>query len=536
MLFIALVATLAVATEVEEVAAPPPRAEDLLSSLRQALGTPEAVPVIEYETHSVHWDGAQARDGYGTGAARYGEFTATVTYQASTALHLDMIPRPVYPVQWLWSWTETIVDGKHGFRKGREAFGGPSKGVLTGTRVAVRRKLHTMGAPEVLVGEILSAADLETAWHEGSPALKGEWSGAPMLLVLDAETHLPTELRVTEDVAMFGDAWHTVTYDAWAEVDDLMLPSKLTWSMDGERVQTETRKGHKILSSFDYDVPKSARKSSPNAEDLKHGTHRARFHVDFVNKSFAKDMHTTEHPITPVQMSENTWFINGPLYSVLAVDIGPEIVLVEAPYTPEKSEVTFAFIEKTWPGKTIGTAGLTHGHLDHIGGARAYMARGITLMIPERHAETLSGYASQERTLFSDALSLSPVEPKVVGLPLGKRVIEGTEGRSVEFHVVECDHSREMLLAYVPHEKLLYVSDLYSPGIPPTRGPIGALAMSIINKQLPLAMDFFAQGAHDLSGIVDALNLDVEIVLGGHSAWEGGTMKDVHALRDYHGK
>jgi glyoxylase-like metal-dependent hydrolase (beta-lactamase superfamily II) len=530
-----MIAVLMFAFATADELAPPPTVATLLDGMRTELGAAPKSP-IRYQSQSMHWDPGQSLDGYGTEAMEYAALAITwVTYSGADQLRLDLSPLPKYPVQWKFSWTETIVDGS-GFRKGRDAFGGSAKGVLTPTRSALRRKLHLMGSPELFLDEVLMEADLHSVWEEGQPALVGTWAGAPMTLILDLESKLPVRLRVLEDVAVFGDAWHEVSYKAWTEVDGLRTPSDLVWRMDGEVVQGEHRTDHRVLEDATFRVPSAAKKVTPNADDLHHGNHRARFYADFANKSFPKDAHTTEHPIKPLQLSENTWVLHGPLYSVLATDIGDQLVLVEAPYAPEKSEVTLAWLDEVWPGRKVGTVALSHGHFDHIGGVRSFIARGAVVMVPDRHADDVVDYAQRERTLFPDAQSQTSAVPNVQGLPIGKRILQGSEGRSLELHVVHCQHSREMVIAYLPHEKTLFVSDLHSPGIPPTRGPIGALAMGVINGSLPLAMDFFAEGAHDLSVAVDQLGLEVDTIIGGHSAWKTGDMRDVHALEKFHGR
>ena len=67
--------------------------------------------------------------------------------------------------------------------------------------------------------------------------------------------------------------------------------------------------------------------------------------------------------------------------------------------------------------------------------------------------------------------------------------------RTVQIHHITNEHATGMLVAYIPGERIIFVSDLYSPGRPVTESNTNALA--------------FYRG-------VTAAGLNVSQVVGGH--------------------
>ena len=162
------------------------------------------------------------------------------------------------------------------------------------------------------------------------------------------------------------------------------------------------------------------------------------------------------------------------------------------------------------PDKPIRFIVTTHHHWDHIGGLRAYVHEGATVIT---YAGNRPYYQEVLRAglwvLEPDRLSLHPPEEWSEGYifeTVREKYILGDSTRLVELHNVQgLAHAAGMLIAYFPNEKLLVEADLYTPP-----GP---------GRPLPAAPN---ASARSLYGNVERLGLDVETIVpihGGPGSW-----------------
>jgi glyoxylase-like metal-dependent hydrolase (beta-lactamase superfamily II) len=116
-----------------------------------------------------------------------------------------------------------------------------------------------------------------------------------------------------------------------------------------------------------------------------------------------------------------------------------------------------AKIKETVPGKPIKYLVLSHHHSDHAGGFREYVAEGTTIVTTAETKKSLEKAATIESSLL----------PR---LAQGKKLtIETIEKKRVfqdDKHVVELydigpnPHADQILVAYLPKEKILFQADL----------------------------------------------------------------------------
>src|SRR5262249_51618157 len=78
------------------------------------------------------------------------------------------------------------------------------------------------------------------------------------------------------------------------------------------------------------------------------------------------------------------WLTGGSHHS-LAIEMADHLIVVEAPLYEERSQAVISALEARFPGKPIRSLVSTHFHYDHLGGVRAYAAKGASIV-----ASTLS--------------------------------------------------------------------------------------------------------------------------------------------------
>lgn len=192
----------------------------------------------------------------------------------------------------------------------------------------------------------------------------------------------------------------------------------------------------------------------------------------------------------------------GQAYRVMFVEFEDHVMVLEAPTDANVSKAVIRLVRQTVPGKPIRYVSFSHFHFDHTGGLREYIAEGATVVVPAGNKGFVEQVARSKLTLKPDALALNPRPPSVE--TFGRKRVFTDGKRALELHSIgPTSHVRDMVVFYLPKERILFQGDMFSPldvgGIPP---------VIEINREL--------------SKKVQELGLDVETLVAVHSgavAW-----------------
>jgi glyoxylase-like metal-dependent hydrolase (beta-lactamase superfamily II) len=224
----------------------------------------------------------------------------------------------------------------------------------------------------------------------------------------------------------------------------------------------------------------------------------------FSGVRFYFDLQT--EPVRPaaVEIAEGVKIVLGPSHNTLVVEMPDHVVAVEAPLYDEYTRSALAQVKAAFPGKPLKKVVATHFHYDHIGGIREFVADGgVTVLAGEGSVQFFEDVFKSSHTVHPDRFEASPVPVSVeavkasLSLPMG-------DGGTLELHHITCDHADDMLIVYLSKSKVVFESDIWNPTAHvPTPGTG--------RGRLPL----------QLCQAIDALQLDVETIVGGHSGFEG---------------
>jgi len=205
--------------------------------------------------------------------------------------------------------------------------------------------------------------------------------------------------------------------------------------------------------------------------------------------------------------ADGVYYLTGGSHHSLAVEFKDYIVVIEAPQTEERAIAVFEAAKKAIPGKPIRYVVNSHNHFDHLGGIRAAMAEGYTIVTQAGNKPYYERIAVMPHTVSPDRLAKSPKKPVIEGV-VDKRVFSD-ETNALELYRLSTDHNDTMLVAYLPKAKILVEADLWNP---PAANAPPAPAVSPVIVQL-------------VEGI-KKLNLDVQQIAGLH-----GRMATIQELR-----
>jgi glyoxylase-like metal-dependent hydrolase (beta-lactamase superfamily II) len=171
--------------------------------------------------------------------------------------------------------------------------------------------------------------------------------------------------------------------------------------------------------------------------------------------------------VVSTKLADGVYYLTGGTHHSLAIEMSDHIVVVDTPNTQARGEAVLAKAKELIPNKPIKYVVTSHHHWDHLGGIRAAINEGATIVTHESNKAFIERVAMTEHTLSPDKESESkkPAMVQTVGdddkLTDGKRVIE--------LHRLQgYDHAGDMLVTYLPKEGILGEPDAFTP--PPQAG------------------------------------------------------------------
>jgi glyoxylase-like metal-dependent hydrolase (beta-lactamase superfamily II) len=167
--------------------------------------------------------------------------------------------------------------------------------------------------------------------------------------------------------------------------------------------------------------------------------------------------------------ADNIYTVNAAGYNVLVVGFKDYVFVMEAPNGDAVSRQVIGEIKKLFPEKPIRYLAVTHHHDDHAGGIRTYVAEGVTVIGSPGEKTFFEKVMKSSFTIERDTLTLKPQPLKWESIEGRKR--ELTDGTTtVELiDIGPSPHAEEMLIAYLPNEKLVFQADLLDR--PPNNDP-----------------------------------------------------------------
>ena len=200
--------------------------------------------------------------------------------------------------------------------------------------------------------------------------------------------------------------------------------------------------------------------------------------------------------VTAQKLGDGVWLMGGSNANSVALEFKDFIAVVEAPTNEARSNAVIAEIKKTIPNKPIRYVVVTHHHFDHLGGIRTYAAEGATVITDERNKDYFQKVVlgPQSRALEPDRLSqfaFAPTGPGPLMLQTftDEYTISDGQRRIVLYHVDNLNHAEDMLVAYLPQDKILINGDLWGPpppGVTPPNVNLNAVALFRNIKRLKL--------------------------------------------------
>jgi glyoxylase-like metal-dependent hydrolase (beta-lactamase superfamily II) len=185
--------------------------------------------------------------------------------------------------------------------------------------------------------------------------------------------------------------------------------------------------------------------------------------------------------VTVERMADGVYRLGGSTHNSYMVEFADFVAVFEAPLDEQRSLAVIEAIVKLAPGKPIRWLISSHPHFDHIGGLRAYLHIGSTIVTHRKAIDFLN----------RDVLNYRPrtVEPDIVALWPPTELSEGYNFEAINENYVITDNTRllrvyyvqplthvaGMLMAYLPAERIAFEADLFDTHEPPRPAEMPAM-------------------------------------------------------------
>ncbi len=204
------------------------------------------------------------------------------------------------------------------------------------------------------------------------------------------------------------------------------------------------------------------------------------------------------------KMGDGVYYLTGGTHHSLAVEMRDHIVVVDVPNNEARATAVLAKAKELIPNKPIRYVVTSHHHWDHLGGIRSAINEGATIVTHQSNKAFLERVAKTPHTIVPDGLAASKKPLKIQTVSDKGQLTDGA--RTIELYLLKgYEHTGDMLVVYLPKEKLLAEPDAFTP--PPQAGT------PLVKTAVP-----YAKALYDN---VQRLKLDVQVIVPFHGARTG---------------
>ena len=296
----------------------------------------------------------------------------------------------------------------------------------------------------------------------------------PHLFLLTAYENAPATLRWQGQEAYDGRMHNVVTFASsngvlWTLFFDARsnvlkkYEQMVSDNLKGDAVQETVFTGYRTVGKLKVPTGRITKRAGELIEEVNYND--VQFDTRPADSAFAKPEgfeelpQPTPAPTRETKLAEGVYLFESGSNS-LVVEFTDYVLVVE-PYAGGRGpKPTINKIREMFPNKPINYVVAMHHHDDHSGGLRSYVADGITIVTTSANQRYFETMAAGEFTINRDDQTQNKRKPVFQFVENKKRVF--TDGRqTVEIiDIGPSPHAKEMLVAYLPKEKLVFQGDL----------------------------------------------------------------------------
>jgi glyoxylase-like metal-dependent hydrolase (beta-lactamase superfamily II) len=411
-------------------------------------------------------------------------FEARIDVESRTTA-IDWSKKFQYPAPRQFTFTE-IVTPDLGYVWGIDSNGRtkqsldakPPQHNMSGLRLAAAQREVRRTSPLLVLemmknpGQVTAVADV-TVGGVALPAV--EYRPAPnqtFVVMFDRATGLPARIRTLDYDNILGDVTYDLVLADWQVKDGVRVAMSQKYELNGRTVMEIKLLDVKPNVSFAADrlaIPEDFRRGAAKPAT---GTVPYQWVIrrQFIGVYLDSDAPSFDTRATSglrlVQLAPGVQHVTGGSHHCLIVEMKDHLVVFDAPVSDWHSTWVIGAAQVKYTGKPIKYVVLTHHHMDHAGGLRAYAAQGATIVAGKgttaHYRKVLAAPATRNPDLPATDLTKTPI------IEVTDKYVLSDGTREVHVYAVDPNpHADGLLIGYVPSAKLGFVTDIWSPGAGP---------------------------------------------------------------------
>src|SRR5215813_8175190 len=395
---------------------------DLVSQAVAAQGGADALRAFKaavIKGEAKHWEPGQSfKVG---GEPRFlGDSKFTLTADGTSRMARVDWDRDInYPASWRIQFSE-IVTPNFGVVIDAKCAQQP----MSGIRLAAQQRELTRQTPLLTLRAMenpqsVSAAPEQKLGDRTLPAVSFASDGTTYIILFDPTTKLPAAVRTRDDDHIYGDSAYDMVLSDWRDVGGIKVAHGLTFKLNGMDVQQLTVRE---VTPNPTIAPDTFKVSDEVQAKAKTAASDAPYQW-VLRRMFLGRFLDSDQVVVPAggslklsELAPNVQQVVGGSANDLIVAMKDGIVVFDAPVSDVQSRWVIDAAKAKYPGKPIKYLVLTHHHMDHTGGMRAYVAEGATVIVPEQVKAYFEQVAKAAHTIAPDTLARQTKPATIVGV------------------------------------------------------------------------------------------------------------------------
>jgi len=363
----------------------------------------------------------------------------------------------------------------------------PPEHTMSGRRLTAT--LRELERPVVVIemkqhpDRVSEIADQKVA-GKAFPALQYRGDYGTFIVMFDPASNLPARVRTLDWDGIEGDSVFDAEYWDWRDVGGAKIAFHTLYTLNGMKIvdlKLSSATANPALTPATFNIPENilagAAKSTPANMTPYQWVLRREFLGFYVDSDA---MYTDDGDSLRLEdVGPNISMTQGGSHNTIFIATNSYLIAVEAPNDDGQSMQSMDMAKKKYPGKPVRYLILTHHHVDHVGGMRAYAAEGATIVVGKGDGDYYRKVLARPETLNRFAPKKA-FTAKVIEVDGKWSVNDG--GREVDAYAIENPHAAGYDIVYVPDARLGVVTDLYTPGAPVPSNPAVAALVKGIDK------------------------------------------------------
>jgi glyoxylase-like metal-dependent hydrolase (beta-lactamase superfamily II) len=471
---------------------------DLVKQGVEAQGGAEALRAIKTlsaKADAKHWEPGQSFSV--NGDSRFlGDTTIGITVDLATgAVRADWDRDMKYPAVEKVKYSEIFLPGSGAVVDDK----GETK-PMSGIRLAAERRELIRESPRLLLTALehpqdVAAIEDQELGHQTYPAVAYTSGPNKFIILFDRTTKLPAAVRTRDEDNIWADSNYDLVLSDWKDVSGVKIAHTQSYRLNALEVQHVEWKQITANAPVDpkaFAVPdavqEAAKKPAPASVPYQWVLRRI-----FLGRFTDSDAiyFPPGGSFKLVELAPNVQHVQGGGANNLIVNLKDGLAVFDAPTDEGQSRWVIDAAKAKYPGKPIKYLVLTHHHMDHTGGMRAFVAEGATVIVPAPDKAYFEQVIKAPHTLEPDAQQKAMKPAKVEEVKDAFSIKDDTV--EINLYNIPNPHVDGFLLAHVVKDNVLWVTDLISPRGQITRNP-GTVAVGDALRKLNITGATIAGG------------------------------------------